>query len=104
MGPVIVTADGIPHPQRLRLSLAVNGVEKQEDTTEHMLFDVATIIETLAKVMTLEPGDIIATGTPAGVGFGRTPPEFLWPGDLLESRIEGIGTLRNRVVSVARRG
>jgi 2-keto-4-pentenoate hydratase/2-oxohepta-3-ene-1,7-dioic acid hydratase in catechol pathway len=103
MGPVIVTADGIADPQRLRLSLAVNGVVKQEDTTEHMLFDVATLIETLAQVMTLESGDILATGTPAGVGFGRTPPEFLRPGDLLESRIEGIGTLRNRVVEVAGR-
>ncbi|HEX6121638.1 MAG TPA: fumarylacetoacetate hydrolase family protein [Ktedonobacterales bacterium] len=103
MGPVIVTADGIPDPQRLRLTLAVNGVVKQEDTTDRMLFDVATIIETLAHVMTLEPGDIIATGTPAGVGFGRTPKEFLRPGDLLESSIEGIGTLRNRVVAVAAR-
>ncbi len=67
-----------------------------------MLFDVATIIATLSRVLTLEPGDIIATGTPAGVGFARTPPEFLHPGDVIESAVEGIGSLRNRVVDVVR--
>jgi 2-keto-4-pentenoate hydratase/2-oxohepta-3-ene-1,7-dioic acid hydratase in catechol pathway len=101
MGPVIVTADEIPDPQALRLELRVNGVVKQDDTTAHMLFDVATIIEALSHVLTLEPGDVIATGTPAGVGFARTPPEFLHPGDLMESSIERIGTLRNRVVDVS---
>lgn len=99
-GPWIVTADELPNPQHLRLALRVNGEVKQEDSTSNMLFDVATIIETLARVLTLEPGDIIATGTPVGVGFARTPPEFLHPGDLMESEIEGIGTLRNRVVEV----
>lgn len=101
-GPWIVTSNEIPDPQRLRLTLRVNGELKQDDTTDHMLFDVATIIETLSHVLTLEPGDIIATGTPSGVGFARTPPEFLRPNDFMESAIEGIGTLRNRVVEVYR--
>ena len=100
MGPCIVTADEIADPQRLRLRLWVNGTLKQDDTTEHMLFDVATIIATLSRVLTLEPGDIIATGTPAGVGFGRTPKEFLKPGDVMESEIEGIGRMVNRVAAV----
>jgi 2-keto-4-pentenoate hydratase/2-oxohepta-3-ene-1,7-dioic acid hydratase in catechol pathway len=100
MGPCIVTADEIPDPQRLRLRLWVNGALKQDDTTAHMLFDVATIIETLSRVLTLEPGDVIATGTPAGVGFGRTPPEFLKPGDVVRSEIEGIGAMENRVAAV----
>lgn len=98
MGPVIVTADEIPDPQALHLRLTVNGVTKQEDTSATMLFDVATIIETLSRVLTLEPGDVIATGTPAGVGFARTPPEYLHPGDVMESTVEEIGSLRNRMV------
>jgi 2-keto-4-pentenoate hydratase/2-oxohepta-3-ene-1,7-dioic acid hydratase in catechol pathway len=102
MGPVIVTADEIPDPQSLTLRLAVNGVVKQEDTTAHMLFDVAAIIAEISGILTLEPGDIIATGTPAGVGFARTPPEFLRPGDVMETTVDGIGTLRNRIVAVER--
>ena len=100
MGPWIVTADELADPQQLALRLAVNGVVKQEDTTAHMLFGVAAIIEEISRYITLQPGDIIATGTPAGVGFARTPPEFLRPGDIMESTIEGIGTMRNRVVDV----
>jgi 2-keto-4-pentenoate hydratase/2-oxohepta-3-ene-1,7-dioic acid hydratase in catechol pathway len=65
-----------------------------------MLFDVAAIIAELSRYLTLEPGDIIATGTPAGVGFARTPPEFLQPGDVMETTVEGIGTLRNHIVAV----
>ena len=95
MGPGIVTADEIPDPQP-HLRLAVNGAVKQEDTTAHMLFDVPAIIEELA-LLTLEPGDIIATGTPAGVGFARTPPEFLQPGDIVETEIVEIGMMRNKV-------
>jgi 2-keto-4-pentenoate hydratase/2-oxohepta-3-ene-1,7-dioic acid hydratase in catechol pathway len=100
LGPWIVTADEIPDPQALRLSLSVNGVVKQDDTTANMIFDVASIIETLSHVLTLEPGDIIITGTPAGVGFARTPKEFLHPGDVVEASVERIGALRNRVVAV----
>ncbi|MGZ3714813.1 MAG: fumarylacetoacetate hydrolase family protein [Ktedonobacterales bacterium] len=103
MGPWIVTADEIPDPQHLRLRLWVNDVLKQDDTTEHMLFDVAAIISALSRVLTLEPGDILATGTPSGVGFARTPPEFLRPGDVMRTEVEGIGALLNRITEVAGR-
>jgi 2-keto-4-pentenoate hydratase/2-oxohepta-3-ene-1,7-dioic acid hydratase in catechol pathway len=103
MGPWIVTTDELPDPSSLRLTLTVNGVVKQADTTAHMLFDVPTIIGSLTEVMTLEPGDIIATGTPAGVGHGRTPQEYLQPGDVMETAIDAIGALRNKVVAVERR-
>lgn len=103
MGPWIVTTDEIPDPSKLRLSLTVNGEVKQVDTTASMIYDVPTLIASLSEFMTLEPGDIIATGTPAGVGFSRTPPEFLKPDDVMESTIDGIGTMRNRVV-LAQRG
>lgn len=99
MGPWIVTADELPDPTNLRLRLLVNGVVKQEDTTANMLFDIPTLLAEISRGMTLEPGDILATGTPAGVGFARTPPEFLRPGDVMESEIEGIGAMRNRVVA-----
>lgn len=103
MGPWIVTADEIPDPQHLLLRLWVNDVLKQDDSTEHMLFDVAAIVSTLSLVLTLEPGDILATGTPSGVGFARTPPEFLRPGDVMRTEVEGIGSLRNRISEVAGR-
>jgi len=98
MGPALVTADEIPDPQALKLACRVNGVTKQDSSTAQMIFDVATIVETLSRGMTLEPGDVIATGTPAGVGFARQPPEFLKPGDVVECEIENIGVLRNRIV------
>lgn len=100
MGPWIVTADELTDPTNLRLRLLVNGVVKQDDTTANMLFDIPALLAELSWGITLEPGDIIATGTPAGVGFARTPPEFLRPGDVLESEIAGIGALRNRIVAV----
>jgi len=98
MGPVVVTADEIADPQNLRLRSWVNGELKQDGSTCDMIFDIATIIETLSRGMTLEPGDIIATGTPSGVGFARTPPEFLKQGDVVECEVEGVGRLVNRVV------
>ena len=100
MGPCIVTRDEIPDPHNLNLWTKVNGVEKQNSNTRFMLFNVNHLIADISSVMTLEPGDIIATGTPAGVGAGRTPPEFMWPGDVVECHVEGIGTLRNPIVAV----
>ena len=100
MGPCIVTSDEIGDPQDLTLKTRVNGVEKQNGNTRFMLFNVAQLVADISSVMTLEPGDIIATGTPAGVGAGRDPQEFLWPGDVVECEIEKIGMLRNPVVAV----
>jgi 2-keto-4-pentenoate hydratase/2-oxohepta-3-ene-1,7-dioic acid hydratase in catechol pathway len=99
VGPWIVTADEIPDPQHLRLSLRVNGITKQDGNTADMLYPVAQVIAWLSIGMTLRPGTLIATGTPDGVGFARTPPEFLHPGDVLETEVEGIGLMRNRMVS-----
>jgi 2-keto-4-pentenoate hydratase/2-oxohepta-3-ene-1,7-dioic acid hydratase in catechol pathway len=99
LGPWIVTADEIPDPQTLEIMCRVNGVEKQHSNTRYMLFDVATCISDWSQGITLEPGDIIATGTPSGVGFARTPPEFMQPGDVVEVEIERIGVLRNPIVA-----
>ncbi|HEX9132853.1 MAG TPA: fumarylacetoacetate hydrolase family protein [Ktedonobacteraceae bacterium] len=99
MGPWIVTADEIGNPQQLTVRLRVNGITKQEGNTSMMVFPIRTIIAILSKGMTLEPGDIIATGTPSGVGFARNPPEFLKAGDVMETEVEAIGTLRNVVVN-----
>lgn len=100
-GPCIVTADDVPDPQNLTLWLNKNGEEKQRSNTSHMLFDVKTLIADISSGITLEPGDIIATGTPEGVGAGRTPQEWMWPGDVIECGVDGIGTLRNPVISIA---
>jgi 2-keto-4-pentenoate hydratase/2-oxohepta-3-ene-1,7-dioic acid hydratase in catechol pathway len=99
-GPVIVTADEIPDPQCLDLWLTVNGVEKQRSNTANMLFKVDELIADLCQGITLEPGDIIASGTPAGVGAGMTPQEWMWPGDTVVACVEGIGTLRHPVIDV----
>lgn len=98
MGPWIVTADEIADPQNLAMSCRVNGVTKQDSNTAMMIFSVRQIIAVLSLGMTLEPGDIIATGTPSGVGHARKPPEYLKAGDIMETEIEGIGILRNPVV------
>jgi 2-keto-4-pentenoate hydratase/2-oxohepta-3-ene-1,7-dioic acid hydratase in catechol pathway len=100
MGPVVVTADEFGDPQDTRVSLRVNGVTKQDATTADMIFPVDTIIEWLSKGLTLEPGDIIATGTPEGVGMGRTPQEWLHDGDVVETEVERIGIMRNRITDV----
>jgi len=99
MGPWLVTADEIPDPQQLPVCLKVNGVVKQEGNTNQMIYTVAQTIAMLSTGMTLEPGDIIATGTPSGVGFARKPPEFLKVGDIMETEIDGIGLLRNVMVN-----
>jgi len=97
MGPWIVTADQVKDWWDLRVVTRVNGVIKQDSNTRHMYFKIPRIIAELSAGMTLEPGDIISTGTPAGVGHARTPPEFLKAGDVLETEIAGIGLLRNRM-------
>jgi 2-keto-4-pentenoate hydratase/2-oxohepta-3-ene-1,7-dioic acid hydratase in catechol pathway len=97
IGPWIITADEIHDPQQLNITSRVNGVTKQDSNTRYMIFNISTIIEVLSRGMTLDAGDIIATGTPSGVGFARKPPEFLKPGDVVEVEIEQIGVLRNRV-------
>ena len=99
MGPCIVTADELPDPQCLDLWLTVNGVEKQRSNTSRMLFKVDELIADISQGITLEPGDIIATGTPEGVGAGRDPQEWLWPGDVIECGVENIGQLRHPVVA-----
>ncbi|WP_376092945.1 fumarylacetoacetate hydrolase family protein [Roseomonas sp. CCTCC AB2023176] len=101
-GPEIVTPDEIPQgPNKLRISLRVNGETMQDSNTDDMIFSVPKIIATLSEAMTLEPGDVIATGTPSGVGYPRTPPRFMTPGDVVEVEIEGIGILRNTIVDEA---
>jgi len=99
MGPVIVTADEIADPHKLRVQTRVNGVTKQDSNTADLIFPLPALIDWLSRGLTLLPGDVIATGTPAGVGFARTPPEFLRPGDVVECEVEGIGILRNPVVA-----
>ena len=96
MGPCIVTADSLDWGE-LRVTCRVNGVVKQDSGTRHMFFKVPRLIAELSAGMTLEAGDVISTGTPEGVGYARTPPEFLKPGDLLETEVEGIGVLRNTI-------
>jgi 2-keto-4-pentenoate hydratase/2-oxohepta-3-ene-1,7-dioic acid hydratase in catechol pathway len=96
MGPCIVTADALQW-DALRVTCKVNGAVKQDSNTRHLFFKLPRLIAELSAGMTLEPGDIISTGTPEGVGYARTPPEFLALGDLLETEVEGIGVLRNPV-------
>jgi len=95
IGPLVVTADEFGHPQNKAVICRVNGVEKQNQRTSEMLFPVDVIIENLSHGLTLDAGDIIATGTPEGVGFGRNPPEFMNDGDVMETEVEGIGVMRN---------
>ena len=98
-GPWVVTADEIPDPQDLRIRTWVNEQLLQDASTKEMIFDCAQQIETLSTAFTLEPGDLIATGTPAGVGIVRKPPVFLQPGDSVRIEIDGIGTLENPVIA-----
>jgi 2-keto-4-pentenoate hydratase/2-oxohepta-3-ene-1,7-dioic acid hydratase in catechol pathway len=97
IGPSVVTADEFGDPQNKMVSCRVNGTVKQQQKTSEMLFPVDVIIETLSRGLTLEAGDVIATGTPEGAGFGRVPPEFLAEGDVMETEVEGIGVMRNRI-------
>ena len=101
IGPWLVTKDEVPDPQNLQLWLEVDGVRRQSGTTKTMVFNVATLVSYLSRIMTLNPGDVIATGTPQGVGFARTPPLWLKPDDVVEVEVEGVGVLRNPVVAEA---
>ena len=95
MGPCIVHKSAIPNPHDLHIQAAINGEIRQNSNTKDMIFDIPTILATISSVITLEPGDIIATGTPAGVGAGFNPPKFLKSGDVMELEISGIGKLIN---------
>ena len=97
MGPAILTADEAPDPTRLRLTTHVNGEKRQDALVADLIFDIPTLIEAISAGITLEPGDIIATGTPAGVGIGFQPPRFLKPGDVVRIEVAGIGVLENTV-------
>jgi 2-keto-4-pentenoate hydratase/2-oxohepta-3-ene-1,7-dioic acid hydratase in catechol pathway len=98
MGPAIVTADEIPDPHALDIQMIINGEVLQSSNTSNLIFRIPALIEYLSGVFTLEPGDVVATGTPAGVGFSRNPPRWLQPGDDVVVRISGLGELRNPVV------
>jgi 2-keto-4-pentenoate hydratase/2-oxohepta-3-ene-1,7-dioic acid hydratase in catechol pathway len=97
-GPVLVTADEVPNPHSLGIRLRLNGETMQNSTTQQMIFPVSAIVAYLSQVFTLEPGDLIFTGTPPGVGFARQPPVYLKAGDVVEVEIDGLGVLRNPVV------
>ncbi len=98
VGPCVVAATSVPDPQRLPLKLKVNGQVMQDASTAQMIFSVAALVSILSSFVTLEPGDIISTGTPSGVGHARKPPVYLKPGDVVEAEIGSIGVLRNPVV------
>jgi acylpyruvate hydrolase len=101
LGPALVTADQVPDPHALAIRCSVDGETLQESSTGAMVFSVARLVSFLSEVMTLEPGDVVATGTPAGVGFVRDPPRYLRPGETVRVEIEGVGVLENPVVAEA---
>jgi 2-keto-4-pentenoate hydratase/2-oxohepta-3-ene-1,7-dioic acid hydratase in catechol pathway len=98
MGPAVVTRDEIVDPQRLRIRSSVNGEAWQDSTTAEMVFDIPTLVAFVSRAITLEPGDLIATGTPAGVGHFQRPPRYLFAGDVMRCEIEGIGAIENPVI------
>ena len=100
MGTILVTKDEIENPHNLNLPLTVNDIEKQNSNTKFMLFNINDLIEDLSTVFTIEAGDIIATGTPAGVGAGRDPQEWMYDGDVVEATVEGIGTIVNTIKEI----
>ena len=98
MGPWIVTADEIADPHNLDLSLTKNGETKQSSNTKHMYFKIPALIADISEGMTMDPGDIILTGTPEGVGAGMDPQEWMWPGDTITATVEGIGSITHPIV------
>jgi 2,4-diketo-3-deoxy-L-fuconate hydrolase len=103
LGPFLATRDEIPNPGNLPMWLKVNGEFRQKSTTANMIFDVPTLVSYISQFMTLLPGDVISTGTPAGVGLGMKPPKYLQPGDVVELAIEALGESRQQVVAWTRR-
>jgi 2,4-diketo-3-deoxy-L-fuconate hydrolase len=101
VGPWLLTADEVADPQDLALWLEVNGHRYQDGNTRNMIFGVAELVSYISRYMTLQPGDIISTGTPAGVGLGQKPPVYLRPGDVMELGIAGLGRQRQRTVAYA---
>jgi 2,4-didehydro-3-deoxy-L-rhamnonate hydrolase len=99
VGPLLVPGDDIPDPQNLAIRAILNGETMQESSTANMVFGVAELVAYITKTITLEPGDLIATGTPAGVGVFRQPPVFMLPGDEITIEIEGLGALTNPVAA-----
>ena len=99
IGPWLVTRDEVPDPQNLRLWLEVDGRRYQDGTTKTMVFGVAHLVSYLSRFMSLQPGDIISTGTPPGVGFGQKPPVYLRPGNVMRLGIDGLGEQRQEVVA-----
>ncbi len=98
LGPWLATRDEIPDPQNLALRLSVNGVVKQNGSTRDMIFPVAALVSYISRFMSLQAGDVILTGTPAGVGLGQKPPAYLQPGDVVTASIDGLGEQRHKVV------
>jgi 2-keto-4-pentenoate hydratase/2-oxohepta-3-ene-1,7-dioic acid hydratase in catechol pathway len=96
-GPFLVTKDEVPDPGALRITTRVNGQVMQDSSTKQLIFNIPKLVSYLSHSFTLEPGDLIATGTPPGVGFSRKPPQFLKEGDVVEVEIERVGTISNRV-------
>jgi 2,4-diketo-3-deoxy-L-fuconate hydrolase len=99
LGPWLATRDEIPDPQALGLRLSVNGVVKQNGSTRDMIFSVAELVAYISRFMSLQPGDVILTGTPAGVGLGQKPPSYLQVGDIVTASIDGLGEQRHKVVA-----
>jgi len=97
MGPYLVTADEVADPHELDISLTLNGTVMQNSNTRNLIFRIPDLIAFLSSVFTLEPGDVVSTGTPGGVGFARKPPVYLKPGDDVVVRVQGLGELRNPV-------
>jgi 2-keto-4-pentenoate hydratase/2-oxohepta-3-ene-1,7-dioic acid hydratase in catechol pathway len=101
MGPWIVTADEVGDPHALGIRTWVNGELRQQSNTKELIFDCFTLVEHLSTAFTLEPGDVVTTGTPAGIGMAMNPPRFLVPGDVVRVEIERIGHIENRVIEEA---
>jgi ureidoglycolate lyase len=99
LGPWVATRDEIPDPQNVALRLSVNGVVRQNGSTRDMIFPVAALVSYISRFMSLQPGDVILTGTPAGVGLGQKPPAYLKPGDVVTASIDGLGEQTHRVVA-----